>query len=551
MESSVRGLMMDRPLLITDLLRFAHRNHGQQEVVSVLADGTRHRSNYSHIYHRAGRLAGALQSLGATMGDRIATIAWNDYRHLEIYYAVSGIGAVCHTINPRLFAEQLRYIINHAEDRWIALDPTFLPLVEPLAAELPSVEGYILLCDRESMPESTLPGVLCYEDLLDRQAEHRDGEDFAWPTFDENTASSLCYTSGTTGHPKGVLYSHRSTVLHSYAMALPDSTALSMRDAVLPVVPMFHVNAWGMPYACPMVGAKLVFPGPKMADGETLQRLIEEEGVTLALGVPTIWLALLQYLESSGKGLGRLERTVVGGAACPPAIMRAFLEGYGVRTLHGWGMTEMSPIGTVNTPRPEWLDLTVEEQLEKAESQGHGVFGVEMRIVGDAGKELPWDGEAFGDLQVRGPWICGEYFRLDEASETHGEEGWFSTGDVASIDPHGYMRIVDRTKDVIKTGGEWVSSIELENIAVGHPAVAEAAVIAAHHARWSERPLLILVLNPGTELSRDEMLAFFEGKVATWWVPDDVVVVEEIPHTATGKIQKTKLREQFQNHLLE
>ncbi len=544
------GLMMDRPLLISDLLRYANLNHSGTEIVSVMGDGDRHRTTYGKTYKRVCQLAAALVALGVEKGDRLGTLAWNDYRHYEIYFGVSGIGAVCHTLNPRLFSEHLAYIIQHAGDRWIFADPMFAPLLNAVAPELSALEGVVFLCSESEFPAVaqavTFPfESLCYETLVASGTA-----DLEWPSFDENTASSLCYTSGTTGHPKGVLYSHRSTVLHSLAISLPDAVGVSMRDTVLAVVPMFHVNAWGMPYSATMVGAKLVFPGPKMADGEALQKLIEEEGVTLALGVPTIWQALLQYLENSGKDLGPLQRTVVGGAACPPSMIREFRDRYGVETLHGWGMTETSPIGTINTSRPEWLELAPEERLTKASKQGHGVFGVEMKIVDDAGRDLPWDGEAFGALLVRGPWVCKEYFRLDEADETHTADGWFNTGDVATIDGDGYMQIVDRTKDVIKSGGEWISSIELENLAMGHPAVAEAAVIAVAHPKWTERPLLIVVLKEGAAATREDMLEHLAGQVADWWLPDDVTFVTELPHTSTGKLQKKELRLQYQDYVL-
>ncbi len=540
-----RGLMQEMPLLISSIARFARRYHADVEMVTMLAEGSVRRTTYGAAFDRAAQLAHALDGLGVEPGDRVGTIAWNDDRHFEIYYAVSGVGAICHTINPRLFADQLVYIVNHAEDRWLFVDPMFLPLVAAIADRLESVRGIIVLSDDAGMPEADLPNLRSYEALLDGCDREYD-----WPSFDENTASSLCYTSGTTGHPKGVLYSHRSTVLHSYACSLPDAIGLSRRDVVLPVVPMFHVNAWGMPYAAPMVGAKLVFPGPRMADGPSLQGLIEGEDVTLALGVPTIWLGLLQYLESSGKGLGKLDRTVVGGSACPPAVMTAFKDGYGVRTLHGWGMTEMSPLGTVNQGFRAWADLADDDRRAREAKQGQGFFGVEMRIVGEDGTELPWDGKTFGDLQVRGNWVCRAYFRReDEVAETH-HDGWFSTGDVATIDPDGTMQIVDRTKDVIKTGGEWISSIDLENVAVGHPDVAEAAVIGVPHPKWAERPLLIVVKREGADIDREALLAFFDGKVATWWVPDDVLVVDELPHTATGKVSKRELRAKYGDHVL-
>ena len=541
----MKGLMLDQPLLISSIARHAELNHPEVEIVSITADNADHRYSYAECVARSRRLANALTGMGMQLGDRVGTIAWNDYRHVEIYFAVSGAGGVCHTINPRLFGEQLIYIINHAGDRWICIDPQFVPLLEQLAEHLSGVEGYIVMTDEAHMPDSSLDNLICYESLL---ASASDGYD--WPVFDEYTASSLCYTSGTTGNPKGVLYSHRSTLIHAYAAALPDVLGISSQDCVLPVVPMFHVNAWGVPYSCPIVGAKMIFPGPRMGDGEALCRLIENEGVTLSLGVPTVWLAVLSYLAETGKTLGSLQRVVIGGAACPPFIMTELRRKYGVRVRHGWGMTEMSPLGVTNTPKGGMADLPEDEYHAIEIKQGRGIFGVEMKIVDEQDRSLPWDGEAFGTLKVRGPWVCSDYYELDGESSAHDADGWFDTGDVATIDAQGYLWITDRTKDVIKSGGEWISSIELENTAVAHPAVAEAAVIGVQHPKWTERPLLIAVLKEGERLDKQKLLEWFDGKVASWWVPDDVAFVDELPHTATGKVQKRDLREQFKDFVL-
>ena len=537
----MRGLMMDTPLLISAIARHAEANFGDREIVSVTQDVPLHRYTYADCIRRSRRLANALDESGLSRGDRIATIAWNDYRHLEAYYGIGGAGYVCHTINPRLFPDQIVYMINHAEDKWIFADPMFLPLIEKIADKIPAVEGVVVMTDDAHMPETTaLENVTSYEALIGDQSDA-----YEWPLLDENEAVALCYTSGTTGDPKGVLYSHRSTVLHAYAGVAPDVLNLSNRDCVLPVVPLFHVNAWGIPYSALMVGAKLVFPGPKMGDGETLYNLMESEGVTTALGVPTVWSALLQYAARTGKRLNRLERTCIGGAAVPESMIREFRDQHDVVVRQGWGMTEMSPLGTCSTLKAGMEALSPDEIVRVQAKAGRGIFGVEMRIVDDEGRELPWDGKAFGALQVRGPWICSDYFRLEGQSESHKPDGWFDTGDVATIDPEGYVQITDRTKDVIKSGGEWISSIQLENTAVAHPAVQEAAVIGIAHEKWQERPLLIVVKKEDAELERDEMLAWFDGKVASWWVPDDVVFVDEIPHTATGKIKKTELRSRF------
>ncbi len=538
------GLMQDTPLTIPSLLDYAANYHGEREIVSRMLDGTIHRTDYAETRRRTGRLAKALQRLGVGTGDRVATIAWNTHRHFEIYFAVPGIGAVCHTINPRLFGDQIVYIANHAEDSWVFLDLTFLPLVEGIADRLESVKGYVLLCTADEMPDTELPNALCYETLL---AAEDDG--FAWPRLEENTASSLCYTSGTTGNPKGVLYSHRSTVLHTLCVMGADTLGIANRDTLLAIVPMFHANCWGTPYACAASGAKVVYPGPFM-DGERLHRLIDEEQVTLALGVPTVWLGLIRYLQETGKRIDSLRRTVIGGTAIPPSTLRTLEEDYGVEVYHAWGMTETSPLGTTGRLRAG------EEALADAEArrtlklaQGRAIYGVEMRVVDEDGREAPRDGETAGRLMVRGPWVASGYFK-GEGGAALDAEGWFDTGDIATLDRHGRMRITDRAKDVIKSGGEWISSIDLENTAMSHPDVAEAAVIGLPHPKWDERPLLVVVLAPGSAPSAESLVAFLAGKVAKWWLPDDVVFVDELPHTPTGKVLKTKLRELFAGHVL-
>lgn len=538
----MKGLMMDVSLTITSIMEHAERSYADREIVSVTRDNPRHRYTYREAFKRTRQLANGMAAYGLERGARVATLAWNDYRHFETYYAAACSGFVCHTINPRLFPEQIIYIINHAEDQVVFVDADFMPIVEGVAAHCPNVREWVVLTTEEHMPETDLPNVTCYERLV-----HSHSDQFDWPELDEGDACALCYTSGTTGNPKGVLYSHRSTMLHAYASLMPDAMGLSGRDAVLPIVPMFHVNAWGTPYACPMVGAKIVFPGNKMGDGETLAALMNEENVTMSAGVPTVWLGLLAYLKASGKTIDSLTRVVVGGAACPLSVMEDF-DRYGVETRVGWGMTEMSPLGTVNestSAREEYGEEVFAKQRLKG---GRAIFGVQMKIVDDEGKELPWDGEAFGSLKVRGPWICSDYYKLDGESDAHAEDGWFETGDVATIDEHGYMAITDRTKDVIKSGGEWISSIDVENVATDHPKVAEAAVIGRYHPKWSERPLLVVVRAPdGGDLSAEEMLAWFDGKIAKWWTPDAVEFVDELPHGATGKIHKVGLREQFKD----
>jgi fatty-acyl-CoA synthase len=539
----MQGLMMDMPLLISELIRHADRHHGSTEIVSRTLEGGIHRYTYRQAHARARRLANALKKLGVGMHDRVATLAWNGYRHFEIYYAAAGSGAVIHTINPRLFPEQIAYIANHAEDKVVFFDLTFAPLLEKLAPQLKSVRHFVAMTDRAHMPKERIPGVLCYEELVEAEAA-----DFEWPSFDERTAACLCYTSGTTGNPKGALYSHRSSILHAYGAALPDSFGLAARDVVLPVVPMFHVNAWGLPYSAALTGAKLVFPGAQL-DGKSVYELFEAEGVTISAGVPTVWLGVLNYMKENGLRFSTLNRTLIGGSACPPAMLRTLQKDYGVEVRHGWGMTEMSPLGTVCRLKAKHAPLDEETKLAVQDKQGFAIFGVDMRIVNEEGEELPRDGKAFGDLQVRGPWVIREYFKGEGGDPLR--EGWFPTGDVATLDPDGYMQITDRSKDVIKSGGEWISSIDLENIAIAHPAIAEAAVIGVHHPKWDERPVVVAVKRPGQDVSREELLRFYEGKIAKWWMPDDVVFVNELPHTATGKLSKLTLRQQFRDFRLD
>ncbi|MBA3903058.1 MAG: GMP/IMP nucleotidase [Rhodocyclaceae bacterium] len=546
-ENAMQGLMQNMPLMISSLIRHADQNHGDAEIVSRETHGGVHRYTYRDAHRRARRLARALLALGVKPSDRIASLAWNNYRHFELYYGVSGMGAILNTVNPRLFPEQITYIINHADDGYVFFDITFTQLVEAVAPHCKSVKGLVALTDRAHMPQSKLPNLLCYEELINSHSD-----DYEWPEFDENTASSLCYTSGTTGNPKGALYSHRSTILHAFGAALPDALNLSARDTVLPVVPLFHVNAWGLPYSAALTGARLVMPGPNL-DGASLHELFEQEKVTLSAGVPTVWLGLLQHLQGKGLKLSTVKRLVIGGSAAPPAMIRSFDEQYGVTVLHAWGMTEMSPLGTVNTFKSKHLGLSAAEKDAIRLKQGRAIYGVEMKIVDDENKPLPHDGKAFGDLLVRGPWIVSGYFKDEGGSPLRADEhghGWFPTGDVATLDPDGYMQITDRSKDVIKSGGEWISSIDLENTAVAHPAVAEAAVIGVAHPKWDERPLLLIVKKSGQEVTREQLLDFMRDKIAKWWLPDDVVFVDSLPHTATGKLLKTKLREEFRNHKL-
>jgi len=538
------GLMMNRPLLISSILRHADRCHGDAEIVSRTIEGPIHRCTYREAHVRARKLARALTRLGVEPAQRVGTLAWNGYRHFELYYAVSGIEAIIHTINPRLFFDQLTYIVDHADDRLVFFDLTFLPLAEKLAPHCPRIAHWIALTDRVHMPKSTtLANLLCYEDLVAAESD-----DFDWPEFDENTAAGLCYTSGTTGHPKGVLFSHRSTLLHAYAVSLPDSKGYSSHSVVLPIVPMFHVNAWGIPYAAALTGAKLVFPGAGM-DAASLFELFETEKVESSAGVPTVWLGLIAHMKERCLKFSTLKAATIGGAAVPATMVRTLQDDFGLKVLHGWGMTEMSPVGTINTEKAKHESLPPEERFALSLKQGRPLPGVEMKIVDAEGAELPWDGKAAGNVLVRGPWVLREYFR-GEGGNPLSADGWLPTGDVGTIDPDGYLQITDRSKDIIKSGGEWISSIELENVAIGHPAVAEAAVIGVRHPRWSERPLLLVVRKAGVSVDRDAILGFYEGKIAKWSTPDDVVFVDELPHTATGKLSKRTLREQYKDYRL-
>jgi fatty-acyl-CoA synthase len=536
------GLMMRWPLTIPSLIRHADQCHGDTEIVSRTIEGPIHRYTYRDAHTRARRLANALGRLGVVPGERVATLAWNGYRHFELYYAVSGIGAIIHTINPRLFHDQLTHIVNHAGDRLVFFDLTFLPLVEKLAPVCPEVTTWIALTDRAHMPASSL-ALLCYEELLAAESD-----DYTWPELDEETAAGLCYTSGTTGHPKGVLFSHRSTVLHAMAVCLPDAKGYSAQSVILPIVPMFHVNAWGIPYSAPLVGAKLVFPGAGL-DGKSLYELFESEGVLSSAGVPTVWLGLIQYMKQNNLKFSTFKQTTIGGSACPAAMIQTLRDDFGVSVAHGWGMTEMSPVGTIGSPKAKHINLSADERFALSLKQGRPLYGVEMKIVDAEGRALPHDGVAAGDVMVKGPWVMRDYFKNDQPSPLSAD-GWFPTGDVGSIDPDGYLQITDRSKDVIKSGGEWISSIELENVAIGHPGVIEAAVIGVFHPKWNERPLLLVVKKQGASLTRDEMLRFYEGKIAKWSTPDDVVFVDELPHTATGKLSKKVLRETYKAHRL-
>jgi fatty-acyl-CoA synthase len=544
--SSLMGQMMQMPLLISSLLVHAARHAADTEIVSKRVEGDIHRTTYREAELRSRKLAQAFARLGCEAGDRVGTLAWNGYRHFEIYYGASGSQLVCHTINPRLFPEQIAWIISDAADKVLCIDLTFLPLIEKIAARLPTVQHIVLMTDRAHMPaESKIPNLLCYEELV----EAENGQ-YAWPSFDENTASSICYTSGTTGNPKGAIYSHRSSVLHAYGAALPDAMDCSSADVILPVVPMFHVNAWGLPYSAALVGAKLVFPGPHL-DGKSLHELFESEQVTFSAGVPTVWLGAINYMKNNGLKTTSLKRTVIGGSACPPSMMRTLEDEFGIEVIHAWGMTELSPLGTLSKLKAKHKALPAAEQHHLLEKQGRVIYGVDMALMGANGQAVPWDGKSSGDLMVRGQWVIGSYFgRSDSPLREMDGRLWFPTGDVATIDADGFMQITDRSKDVIKSGGEWISSIDLENIAMAHPAVMEAAVIACRHPKWDERPLLVVVRKPGTQLSREEMLAFYDGRIAKWQIPDDVVFVDEIPHTATGKMQKLKLRELFKDHVL-
>ncbi|HEY5278949.1 MAG TPA: 3-(methylthio)propionyl-CoA ligase [Pseudolabrys sp.] len=537
------GLMQDWPLLLHRIIDHAAIFHGDRKVVTRSVEGPIVETNYREIRARALKVAQRLEKDGIKLGDRVATLAWNTWRHLETWYGILGVGAVYHTVNPRLFPDQIVWIVNHAEDRMMFVDLTFVPLLEKIADKLPAIERYVILTDAAHMPQTTLKNAVAYEDWI----AEVDG-DFAWKQFDENTAAGMCYTSGTTGNPKGVLYSHRSNVLHAFMAALPDSKGLASRDVCMPVVPMFHANGWSLAFSTPMVGATLVLPGAKM-DGASIYELLNTYKVSFTAAVPTVWLMLLQDLEKTGGKLPHLKRVVIGGSACPRAMTKTFQEIYGVEVIHAWGMTEMSPLGSLCSLKPEYAELTGEALLDVQMKQGHPPFGVEMKITDDAGRDLPWDGKTFGRLKVRGPAVAKSYFK-GEGSEAFAADGWFDTGDVATMDKYGYMQITDRSKDVIKSGGEWISSIDLENLAVGHPKVAEAAVIGVSHPKWDERPLLVVVLKKDETATKEELLAFMQGKIAKWWMPDDVAFVDEIPHTATGKILKTRLRKQFEGYKL-
>ena len=540
------GLMMETPLLTSSLIAYAADYHGDAEIVSRTVEGPIQRTTYAQTHARARRLANALLGLGIRRGDRVATMAWNGYRHLELYFGISGLGAVCHTVNPRLFGDQIVYIVNHAEDRLIFLDLSFVEPLESLQRRLRPVEGYVIMTDPAHMPQTSLPGAICYETLIGEQADV-----FAWPLLEEGLAAGLCYTSGTTGSPKGTLYSHRSMVLHSFSCCTADHPlAASCREVILPVVPMFHVQAWGIPYAAALSGAKLVLPGPKL-DGESLHELLEQERVTITAGVPTVWLGLLEYLRETGKTLDHLECLTVGGAAAPLSLIRAFEEDFGVEVVHAWGMTETGPVATTGRLKRKFRDRPMGERHKIKLKQGRALYGVEMKIVDDAGRRLPHDGKTAGQLMVRGPWVASAYYRDEDASAAaFDEDGWFATGDVVTIDGDGHIHITDRSKDLIKSGGEWISSIDLENAAVDHPAVAEAAAIALPHPKWGERPLLIVVRREDAEVTGAQLRAFLAEKVAKWWLPDEVVFVDDLPHTATGKISKLKLRERFADHKL-
>jgi fatty-acyl-CoA synthase len=536
------GLMQDWPLLCHRIIDHAAINHAERPVVTRSVEGAMHSTSYGELRGRALRLAQRLDRDGIRLGDRVATLAWNTWRHLEAWYGIMGTGAVYHTVNPRLFPDQITWIVNHAEDRVMLADLTFIPLLEKLADKLPTIERYVVLTDSAHMPATSLRNAVPYEEWI----AEADG-DFAWKQLDENTAAGMCYTSGTTGNPKGVLYSHRSNVLHGLMANSCDMKGYSSRDVVMPVVPMFHANCWAMAFAAPMAGAALVMPGAKL-DGASVFELLDRYKVTCTAAVPTVWLMLLQHLEATGSMLPHLKKVVIGGSACPRAVAKTFQDIYGVEVIHAWGMTEMSPLGTACTLKPEYAQLGGESRLDVQQKQGHTPFMVEMKITDDSGKRLPWDGKTFGRLKVKGPAVARAYYNED--GDILDDEGFFDTGDVSTIDRHGYMQVTDRAKDVIKSGGEWISSIDLENLAVSHPKVAEAAVIGVKHPKWDERPLLVIVLKQDQSATREEILHFMRGKVASWWMPDEVVFVADIPHTATGKIQKTVLRQRFKDFVL-
>ena len=550
---SPSGNMMTQPLIISDLLEYAAAHHGQQEIISRRLEGDIHRYNYREALQRSKQLAVALQQLGVQPGDRIATLAWNTYRHFECYYGISGIGAICHTVNPRLYREQIEYIINHAEDSYVLLDACFAQLLEPIAAQLPSVKGFILLIDEDQMPSTTLPNVSCYETLVNQPSVTAAVQQFNWPRLAQDAAACLCYTSGTTGNPKGVLYSHGSTVLHAYASRNPDALNISADSVVMPVVPMYHVCAWGMPYIAPMAGATLVLPGEGM-DGKSLHQLIELADIDLMLGVPTVWLGLIDYLKRNQLRMDSVKTVGVGGSASPRSLVETLDKEYGVYLLPIWGMTETSPLATLGAPTKAMQTMSDDERYRLQTTAGKPMFGIELEIFDDNDQPVAHDGESRGYLRVRGPWVLTAYFKNEKPDSffiDHNGDQWFDTGDIAVIDRNSYLQIVDRAKDVVKSGGEWISSIDLENAAVGHEQVNEACVIGVKHPKWDERPLLFIVKHENSNVSKEDIYQYLETKVAKWWLPDDIIFVEELPHTATGKLQKRTLRDQYVNYLVD
>ena len=540
----MQGMMMNRPLRIAEIITFAEKIHPNEEIISRTLQGDIHETNYAEIASRSRRMSKALLNFGIKMGDRVATLAWNGFRHLELYFAISGIGAVCHTINPRLSSEQMEYVVNHADDKIIFLDLTFIPIIEAHLDKFPKTTKYVLMAEREHIPDCKIPNVICYEDLIENE-----NDDFSWPEFDENTASGLCYTSGTTGNPKGVLYSHRSTVLHSLMSCIYNSGSFAPKKKILPIVPLFHANAWGLPYAAPISGTPMVFPGANL-DGKSVYDLLNDYKVSSAWGVPTVWMGLLEEINKRGKKPDGLSEMLVGGSAAARSLIESF-ENLGVRVIHAWGMTETSPLGTSGRLIEPFTELPIEEQRHLQTSQGRKIFMVDLKIVDDDGKRLPEDGKSIGNLYIRGSTIAGGYFNNEEASKAAiDDEGYFGTGDVASIDQQGFLRLTDRAKDLIKSGGEWISSIDLENRAMSHPDIENCAVIAIPHEKWDERPLLVIVPTEGKKPTKEDIVKHLEGHFAKWQMPDDVVYEDSLPLTATGKVSKLTLRKKYENHTL-